>query len=108
MRNKKIAKDSLRPGEIIEQYKYSLEAANRSQKTISWYLDILYRYFNYIETYEHNKPIDELGRHELESYIKHLQNSTRWSNSPNNRHDKGNLSPFSIQGHVRAIKAFWS
>ncbi len=68
---------SVRLSDIINQYRYSLEAINRSQKTISWYMDILSRYSRYLEMGGCTKPINELGRHELESYIKHLKNSIR-------------------------------
>lgn len=64
---------------LIEEYKLNLEAGNRSQKTISWYLDILDKFFfKYLPSEGVIRPIDKLGREEVRSYIKHLQSSNRW------------------------------
>jgi len=92
---------------LLEDYKLSLEVLNRSLKTIQDYLANLQRYFESLFLMNLLKPIAELGRSELRSYIKHLQNSQRWPNRPE-LGDKGTLSPVSIQVHIRAIKAFWS
>jgi len=48
-----------------------------------------------------------LGKSELTAYILHLQEAKKWPNNPHMKKEKGKLSPVSIQGHVRAIKAFW-
>ncbi len=52
------------------------------------------------------KPVDQMGSQELKAYLLHLQERNRW---PKNKHikNKEKLSPFSIQDHARAIKAFW-
>jgi len=94
---------------LIEEYQLALEAGNRSQKTISWYLDILDKFFfKYLPSQGIIRPIVELGREEARSYIKHLQNSNRWPNRVHQDREYGKLSPFTIQGKIRALKAFWS
>ena len=93
---------------LIEEYKLNLEAGNRSQKTISWYLDILDKFFfKYLPSERIIRPIDKLGREEVRSYIKHLQSSNRWPNRVHQDREYGKLSPFTIQGRIRALKAFW-
>ncbi|MFC2000958.1 tyrosine-type recombinase/integrase [Chloroflexota bacterium] len=93
---------------LIEEYTLNLEAGNRSQKTISWYLDILDNFFfKYLPSQEIIKPIDKLGREEVRSYIKHLQSSNRWPNRVHQDREYGKLSLFTIQGKIRALKAFW-
>jgi site-specific recombinase XerD len=52
--------------------------------------------------------MQKLGASELKAYILYLQQKKRWADSPNIKKATGKLSPYSIQGHVRAIKAFWS
>lgn len=94
--------------DVLNDYRLSLEAANRSPKTISWYLDILNRYFAFLESNGLLKPTRELGKQELTRYLLYLKNSTRWPNNPYMKENRGKLSPFSVQGHVRAIRAFWS
>jgi site-specific recombinase XerD len=94
--------------QLLDDYKLSLETANRSPKTISWYLDILTRYSAFLRSGGLVKPAHELGKEELRAYIAHLQSSNRWAGRPNIKSAQGKLSPHSIQGHVRAIKAFFS
>ena len=99
---------SLRLPDIIAHYRSSLEAFNRSPKTICGYMEILTRYSDFLEATKLTKSIDHMGRYELENYMRHLQSSTRWPNNIHIKKDKGKLSPYSILAHVRAIKAFWS
>ena len=94
---------------LLIQYRLHLEATNKSPKTISWYLDILRRFFDFLELNNLVKPVDELNKEALEAYILHRKTAQRWPNNPNIKEEnKGKLSPYSIQGDVRAIKAFWS
>ena len=92
---------------LLADYSVSLELLNRSPKTISWYNDILNRYFSFLESNNLLKPIGELGTHELKAYLSQLKSSSKWENKQDTKGNKGKLSPYSIQGHVRAIKAFW-
>ena len=93
---------------LLKEYRLNLEALNRSPKTIDWYLEIIPRYFHFLESHSLLKPLHLLGTKELREYIIYLQNATRWAYNPNVKKATGSLSPFSIQGHVRALKAFWS
>ena len=94
---------------LISEYKLSLDAANRSRKTISWYLDILNDFFFiYLPLQGISKPIAELGRKEVESYVRHMQTSKRWPKRLHPEKNPVSLSPFTIQGKVRTLKAFWS
>jgi site-specific recombinase XerD len=95
------------PGEVLEEYRLALQAENRSPKTISWYLDILTRYFNFLAAKRLLKPIEQMGAAELRAYLLYLQKADRWSGHPNIGRGKGQLSAFSVQGHARAVKAFW-
>ena len=101
-KQKSISSVQVSIASILEDYRLSLEAANRSPKTISWYLDIDRRFFDYLKSRSCLKPINELGREELKAYVLHLQNSIRWPNRADMEEDRGRLSPASIQGHVRS------
>ncbi len=92
--------------DLLENYSMSLKALNRSEKTIDWYLDNLRRYFVFLSQSNMLKPVEQLGSQELKVYLLHLKERERW---PKNKYikNKGKLSPFSIQGHARTIKAFW-
>ncbi len=93
---------------LLDEYKSSLEVLNRSPKTIEWYIAILRRFFGFLKTNGLMKPVSELGKKELKAYISYRQNAKRWPNNPYiNEENRGKLSPYSIQGDVSAIKAFW-
>ena len=97
------------PNSLLIQYRLSLEASNKSQKTVEWYLDILSGFFDFLKLNNLMKPVDELSKEALEAYIIHRKTAKRWPNNPYIKEEnKGKLSPHSIQGDVRAIKAFWS
>jgi site-specific recombinase XerD len=93
--------------QLIEEYRASLQALNRSPKTIAWYQEIIKAYFDFLELKAMLKPVGELGTKELNAYLLHLQNTPRWAKKPHIKCDKGKLSPHSIQGHARCLKAFW-
>jgi len=106
-KNSKLSLFSLSWKDMLDEYSLSLEAYNRSPDTISWYLEILNQFFDFLESSNLLKPIPELGRGELTQYIHFLQNRKRWPNREHNGKDLGGLSESAIQGHVRAVKAFW-
>ncbi len=93
---------------LLAQYRLSLEVANRSPKTISWYLPILRRFFGFLKEKGYSIDITKIGRDELRAYIKYLQETERWANKPGNGKNRGKMSAYSIQGHTRALKAYWS
>lgn len=93
---------------ILADYRLSLEAANRSPKTISWYMDILHRFSSFLEERGYSISVNEIGREEVRAYIKHLQEAERWANKPRDGKDRGKMSAYSVHGHTRAIKACWS
>ena len=95
------------PDSLISEYQIELVALGRSPKTISWYLEILHRYFSFLRDQGLLRPLQQIGRRELSVYVLHLQSSTRWPGKQRGNGDGRKLSPFSVQGHVRAIRAFW-
>jgi site-specific recombinase XerD len=93
--------------QLLDEYRFSLEAMNRSSKTISWYLAILGKYFAFLASNMLLKPLPELGAKELKAYMLYRQKTPKWAKSPHIKKATGKLSPYSIQGDARAIKAFW-
>lgn len=62
----------------------------------------------YLREYGITESVHNIGLREIRAFIRYLQTETcRWENHPNMRQDE-RLSPYSIHGYVRAIKAFWS
>lgn len=101
----KVYSDSIE--KLLDYYVASLKAANRSPKTVSWYLEILKRFFAFLSAESILKVVQDMGAAELTAYVLYLQQAERWPNKQSLK-AKGRLSDYSIQGHVRAVKAFWS
>jgi integrase/recombinase XerD len=93
---------------ILSKYEVSLKAANRSPKTIKGYREILRRYFQYLKETGQLKPVENMGKPGLTAYILYLQQKNKWEGNRVIKHQDKPLSPFSVQGYVRAIKVFWS
>ena len=108
MRSIKVRRSHISPGTLLDEYRVCLGVLNRSPKTISGYLEILKRYFAFLEMGKLLQPITKMGKKELSAYVVHLQSSTRWADKRGMHGDKGKLSAHSVQGHVRALRAFWS
>ena len=94
--------------QLISNYILCCHTEGKSQKTIDWYFANLKRFNKYLKEHELYLPVTDLGISELRQFIFHLQNEVRrWENSAYINDTKG-LSPISIHGYVRSIKAFWS
>jgi len=94
--------------DILCEYEVDLKSRNLSQKTIDWYRYVLNRFADFLAEKHIEKPIADIGTHEVKAYTVYLQSQAqRWPKSPHIL-KKGSLSPHSVQGHVRALKAFWS
>lgn len=94
---------------ILDEYKEALEAANKSQTTVEGYHESLNDYFPFLETYGLMKPIERLGKKDLEVYVKHLREREKWPNNPHVKEEnRGRLSPFTVRYRARDVKTFWS
>lgn len=97
------------PEELLDDYQECLEAGNRSQKTISGYLDSLRGFFKFLKENNLHKPISKLGRDELRKYALRLRSAGKWANHPHIKmRGKGQLSPYTIEVYIKDIKIFWS
>lgn len=95
-------------GRLIGTYKMCLMTEGKSTKTTSWYEANLNRFGSFLESRNYGNGAHEIGLAEAREFIFYLQNKAiRWETKPC-VHEDSRLSPFSIQGYVRSIKAFWS
>ena len=93
---------------LIQNQGICLATEGRSQRTIDWYASNLARFLKYLRGHQLPDSIENIGVPEVRNFIYYLQNEVfRWENSPHTK-DRKRLSPFSVQGYVRTIKAFWS
>ncbi len=93
---------------LIQNHGICLSTEGRSYTTIDWYASNLRRFLQFLRKRQLPDEVDSIGVTEARSFIFYLQNEvTRWENSPH-INDLRRLSPFSVQGYARTIKAFWS
>ncbi len=93
---------------LIQNQGICLATEGRSQRTIDWYASNLMRFLKYLSDHQLPDSIENIGVPEARNFIFYLQNEvTRWEGNPHTK-DERRLSPFSVQGYVRTIKAFWS
>lgn len=94
--------------QLIDSYLICCMTEGKSPKTIEFYSNTLKRFSRFLKGHRLIKPVDGIGTMEARKFVFHLQNNViRWEDTPY-IHDDRRLSPFSIQGYVRSIKAFWS
>ena len=92
---------------LIQNHGICLATEGRSERTIDWYASNLMRFPQFLRERQLPDKVDEIGISEARRFIFHLQNEvTRWESNPYTRDEK-RLSPFSVQGYVITIKAFW-
>ena len=79
---------------LITQYAHSNKAEGKSPKTILWYSEMLQGFNLFMESNGLNSILSELNIETVREFVVHEQ-------------ERG-LSPFSVQGKARALKAFSS
>ncbi len=79
---------------LINHFGQSNKAEGKSPKTISWYGEMLHDYIRYLEKTTGKKVLANLNVASVREFVVHEQ-------------ERG-LSPYSVQGKVRALKAFSS
>ncbi len=79
---------------LITQFAHSNKAEGKSLKTISWYSEMLKGFNLFLESIRSMKILSNFDMEMAREFVVHEQ--------------ERNLSPFTIQGKVRALKAFSS
>lgn len=93
---------------LVDSYLMCCQAEGKSPKTIEWYWANLKRLCHFLRRRGYSLRVEDIGVAEIREFVHYLQHeAVRWANS---RHikDGSNLSPYSVQGYARSIKAFWS
>ena len=92
--------------ELIEQYQVCNSIEGKSQKTIHWYTDLLTLFLAYLNCSRLPADLSSININTARSYIHYLQARRKLSKYPGSK--STNLSPKSVQCHVRTLKAFGS
>jgi integrase/recombinase XerD len=87
---------------LIQGFRLSCQTEGKSPKTIEWYTSFLDRFCTFLE--RNNRPTDVncLNKSHIREFIRYLQVEAK---AP---HTGTPLSPATIQGYIRTLKAFFS
>ena len=94
--------------ELIDYYEVCNRCESKSPKTISWYTDNLNQFTDYLKTHKLPDSIDAIDIKVLREYVLYLLKRNKFRGKSNNGNGPGTLSPQSVHGHVRTLKAFFN
>lgn len=87
---------------LIQGYQLSCQTEGKSAKTIEWYGAFLRRFAKFLQSCGMSTAVTGINRGHVRSFICHLQTEAKVP------HTGVPLSPATVQGYVRALKAFFS
>jgi len=79
---------------LVIHFTQSNKAEGKSPKTISWYSEMLNGFIGFLESQDCRAVLSDLGIENVRDFIVHEQ-------------ERG-VSPYTVQGKVRALKSFSS
>jgi len=93
---------------LIRHYETFNQTEGKSPKTISWYTDTLLTFETFLERSGRSTMLGDVGIGEVREFILYLQQKQRWDGKHGTHIKDDRLSPFTVQGFVRSLKAFYS
>jgi len=93
---------------LIRHYETFNQTEGKSPKTISWYTDNLLTFETFLERSGRSTLLGDVGIDEVREFILYLQQKQRWDGNHGGHIKDDRLSPFTVQGFVRSLKAFYS
>jgi site-specific recombinase XerD len=92
---------------LIDQYRISNQADNKSPKTVEWYYENLTSFIIYLEKENLGTALSVFNINSVRDYVLYLHNKPRFANQLS-KENTNLLSPKTVQCHVRTLKAFSS
>jgi site-specific recombinase XerD len=87
---------------LIKGFEPSCHAEGKSPKTIEWYVSFLGRFRKFLEQRQIPAYVDSIDKSDIRDFIRFLQMEARTPRTSKP------LSPATIQGYTRTLKAFFS
>lgn len=95
--------------QVIEDYTSELRILRRSPKTINFYLRNLRMFLKWLKRHGYQGVLEDISLSTVKRYILYLEEDHRkYQDHPCMPQQDECLSPYSIQGHVRTLKALSS
>ena len=93
---------------LLGGYRLCAQAEGKSEKTVAIMTTAITLFVEFLRGEGLSTDVSEIGASELRAFIRHLQERSKYPRHPFNRPEEKKLSPFTTNGYVRAIRAFWS
>ena len=90
----------------IKLYELNNKVEGKSPRTIEWYNYILDQFSSYIRENQSCSDISSFNKDTVREYILYLRNKPKFHNHPYIPSTGKQISPRTVQCHVRALKAF--
>ena len=93
---------------LITHFEMSNVADGKSESTITWYGDILKLFLRYLKEKMHSNSIEEFNIENTRNYVLYLRSRNKFGKYANTQVQHTGLSPQTVRGHIRGLKAFSS
>ncbi|MFC1871484.1 tyrosine-type recombinase/integrase [Chloroflexota bacterium] len=93
---------------LITHFELSNLADGKSESTIIWYRDILTLFSRYLKENKHTNRIEEFNIDNARNYVLYLRSRNKFGRYTNTYVEHSGLSPQTVRGHIRGLKAFSS
>ena len=94
---------------LIEHYTVDLRSQNKSDKTVQWYIANLRRFGGWLKRHRRPGMLSDVDINTVRLYILYLQDEhPKYQGHPYTPSRPDRLSDYSVQGHVRTLRAFSS
>lgn len=100
-------KDAVSLEKLMLQYEASNRAEQKSPQTAIWYQTALGQFLHYLRQQRIEPVLGSVDSELVRQYILHLQTRPKYEDHPISQ-TNGKLSPVTVQGYVRAMKAFFN
>ena len=94
--------------DVIRRYVLSNQAESKSPATVTWYSDMLRSFSDYMKRTQDSCRLNDFTVDAVRGYIVFLRQKPKFQGHPCTPEQTMLLSPKTLQGHVRALKAFSS
>ena len=93
---------------LTTHFELSNLADGKSESTITWYRDILKLFLRYLKEDRRSNSIDEFNIENARKYVLYLRSRSKFGKYANTQVQHSTLSPQTVRGHIRGLKAFSS
>ncbi len=94
---------------VIADYILCCQTEGKSPRTVRWYRQKLVYFASFLSTHQLTGQVDRIGPGEIRRFIRHLQSEVKTGeNNPRRPTENKALSPQTVAGYVRTLRAFFS